>query len=123
MPPGVENPSRKRAKNFLFDQTVHHQPSPWAPDFNSVGVTASQQTIQAFRSFDHLDPEFVLPDEQTLSSAAIDMLADSGIQWITIRKPLMNSQSVQNLTNALTKEEFEIMSDGEQLLILQYSGH
>ena len=97
MPPGVENPSRKRAKNFLFDQTVHHQPSPWAPDFNSVGVTASQQTIQAFRSFDHLDPEFVLPDEQTLSSAAIDMLADSGIQWITIRKPLMNSNLSKTL--------------------------
>jgi hypothetical protein len=40
MPPGVLNPSRPRARWFLYQQVFHGQPSPWAPDFNSVGTRA-----------------------------------------------------------------------------------
>ena len=41
MPPGEINLTRKRARYVLYAQTVHGMGSPWVPDFNSVGVLAT----------------------------------------------------------------------------------
>ena len=41
MPPGQVNRSRGRARFLMYHQTAHRQPSPWVPDFNSVGVDGS----------------------------------------------------------------------------------
>ncbi len=52
-PPGQENPSRPRARWWLYGQTVHGASSPWAPDFNSVGVTnQGEEWLGSVRALD-----------------------------------------------------------------------
>ena len=38
LPAGLENPSRERARHFLYAQTLHTHPTAWRPDFNGVGT-------------------------------------------------------------------------------------
>ena len=52
--PGEENASRPRARWWLYGQTMHGASSPWAPDFNSVGVT--NQGAEWLNSVRALDP-------------------------------------------------------------------
>ncbi|MCB9758984.1 MAG: hypothetical protein H6739_04020 [Alphaproteobacteria bacterium] len=54
MPPGQVNASRPRARWFLYGQTAHGRPSPWVPDFNSVGVVPSP-TLDSARALDPLE--------------------------------------------------------------------
>ncbi len=51
MPPGVLNPSRPRARWFLYQQVFHGQASAWAPDFNAVGVS-SEDGLDSVRALD-----------------------------------------------------------------------
>jgi len=52
-PPGQENLSRPRARWWLYSQTVHGASSPWAPDFNSIGVTnQGEEWLLAVRALD-----------------------------------------------------------------------
>tara|TARA_B100000530_G_scaffold286022_1_gene200800 strand:- start:696 stop:1001 length:306 start_codon:yes stop_codon:yes gene_type:complete len=39
----------------MFHQTAHGQPSPWVPDFNSVGIAPSA-TAELLRDLDGLEP-------------------------------------------------------------------
>ena len=55
MPPGQINQSRGRARYLMFHQTAHGQPSPWVPDFNSVGIAPSA-TAELLRDLDGLEP-------------------------------------------------------------------
>jgi hypothetical protein len=51
--PGLHNPSRPRARWFLYGQLEHGMASPWAPDFNSVGIEKTENTdIAALRVLD-----------------------------------------------------------------------
>jgi hypothetical protein len=51
--PGLHNPSRPRARWFLYGQIEHGLATPWAPDFNSVGTQATEAPeMVAIRSLD-----------------------------------------------------------------------
>ncbi len=54
LPPGERNPSRPRARWFLYAQAAHGLASPWAPDFNSVGAVGREQGLEAARALDPL---------------------------------------------------------------------
>jgi hypothetical protein len=56
MPPGKVNRSRGRARYLMYHQTMHGQPSPWVPDFNSVGVkpSAHAELMAPFIALDKL---------------------------------------------------------------------
>lgn len=55
-PPGEINPSRPRARWFLYQQVFHERRSPWIPDFNGVGV-GQEDGLDAVRALDpHGDP-------------------------------------------------------------------
>lgn len=101
MPPGEINLSRPRARWFLYAQTVHGLASPWVPDFNGVGVAASDP-LDSVRALDPLSkaplPEILtLPEDvdlvvlhrrelhgraedaaRLLSAAGFETLADDG---------------------------------------------
>jgi hypothetical protein len=60
MEPNVRNPSRVRARHFLFGQTLMDTRTPWVPDFNSVGVTSVEHPdLSTIRQFDPLVSETV----------------------------------------------------------------
>ncbi len=84
LPPGVNNPSRPRARWLLYHQTRHGQPSPWAPDFNSVGVTAADDpALSALRAHDRVaggDGSAPLP------AGTVAALRDRGIVWVMIHR-------------------------------------
>ncbi len=54
LPPGQLNPSRPRARWFLYAQTAHGLATPWAPDFNSVGATGREVGLEPVRALDPL---------------------------------------------------------------------
>ncbi|HJN73317.1 MAG TPA: hypothetical protein QGF58_05215 [Myxococcota bacterium] len=56
MPPGQINPSRPRARWFLYQQVFHGRASPWIPDFNGVGV-AADDGLDAVRALDPHGPD------------------------------------------------------------------
>jgi len=68
MEPNVRNPSRIRAKHFLYGQTLTGTKSPWVPDFNSVGVVSAEHPeLIAVRQFDPL-----VSDEMPTSLPSLD---------------------------------------------------
>ena len=55
MPPNVRNPSRVRARDFLFGQTLNGTRSPWIPDFNSIGIVSTEHPdLEIVRQLDPL---------------------------------------------------------------------
>jgi len=51
--PGLHNPSRPRARWFLYGQLAHGMASPWAPDFNSIGANNPEHpAMGALRALD-----------------------------------------------------------------------
>lgn len=82
LPPGVPNPSRPRARWLLYHQTAHGQPSPWSPDFNSVGTEATEDSVlQAIQGFDEVaagEPGLQLPP------GTVEALRARGVAWVVI---------------------------------------
>jgi len=79
MPPGEINRSRRRARYLMYEQTVHGQPSPWVPDFNSVGVAHTDQAT-ALADIASLDPLVTADEPESVPLAAIESLGISMIQ-------------------------------------------
>ena len=64
MAPGLRNPSRPRARYFLYGQLSHGMASPWAPDFNGIGATGQEAPyLQQVRA---LDPHWPVTEIETL---------------------------------------------------------
>jgi hypothetical protein len=80
MAPGRINRSRHRAQYLMFYQTAHRQPSPWVPDFNSVGVrdTEHADVIATFTALDKLSG-LPLPENLPLKG-----LAAMGVEYVVL---------------------------------------
>ena len=52
LPPGQPNPSRPRARWFLYAQLQHGAASPWTLDFNGVAHDTDAAWLDSFRSWD-----------------------------------------------------------------------
>jgi len=74
MPPGQMNPSRPRARWFLYQQVFHGRASPWVPDFNGVGV-AADDGLDAVRALDPHGP----PSDEVLDIPA-DLVIVHGLE-------------------------------------------
>lgn len=82
-PPGEINPSRPRARTFLYFQTAQGQPSPLVPDFNSVGVSAREAPYLAlFRSWDPHEPGPARPPD----AATLEAMVALGLREIVIER-------------------------------------
>ena len=73
VPPGEINRSRSRARWFLYQQVGHGMGTPWAPDFNNVGV-ATQDGLNSLRALDPLSGQ-ALP-------TALDI--PQSVDWIVL---------------------------------------
>lgn len=75
MPPGELNPSRPRARHWLYGQLAHGAASPWVPDFNGVNPAGEAPWLRGFRSWDRLaegPPE--VPDLAAARAAGVSQL-------------------------------------------------
>ena len=62
--PGLHNPSRPRARWFLYGQVEHGMSTPWVPDFNSVGATGIE--APGLLEIRKLDPHWPGPLPETI---------------------------------------------------------
>ena len=96
MPPGEINPSRTRARRFLFAQTQHHQPIAWAPDFNSMQVS-EQSELDVWRSWDplHKGPA------RSPKMEDIHKLKAMGVRYIVVHRDWLGKNRAGRLSKAL----------------------
>ena len=84
MPPGEVNLTRARARYVLYSQTVHGMGSPWVPDFNSVGVLASDD-LNAVHELEKQDGALQLPPD---------------IDWVVVHTSQINQGRAQRALEA-----------------------
>ena len=116
MAPGKTNRSRRRARYLMFEQTAHGQPSPWVPDFNSVGVTASAHSA-ALAEVAALDP-LVNPDGPIL--IPVQALEDLAVPLVQIHHSRLGRQRARLLRQGLQAAGWtEVARDRQRSLFRQ----
>ena len=85
LPPGEINASRPRSRWYLFAQTRHGQPTPWVPDFNSVGTGRGDPEWEAvaavLQNFDRVADG---DGEATVPADLVQRLSRLGVRWIVV---------------------------------------
>jgi hypothetical protein len=118
LPPGEVNPSRQRARYVLYHQSAHGQPSPWVPDFNSVGVEEGRAPwLPAFAACDVLLGNPV--EECALDAATVDAARGDGLRWIVLQHRELGSARVAVLRQALLDAGAELDVEGDGLSLLR----
>ena len=118
LPPGEVNLSRPRARYLLYYQTFHGQPSPWVPDFNSVGVSSAAEHLDPYRSRDPVESLEELPIE----ASDIARLRDEGIGLVMIHRCELRdcgaTRGARRLQIQLERLGAEVVADdGERCLL------
>lgn len=109
MPPGKINRSRPRARYLLYYQAFHHQPIPWVPDFNSVGVSARDDWLDPFRAFDPLEHPESVPD--ALPPGTVARLAARGVRNVVIERRELNARRARALLQSLEAQGGSVIAD------------
>jgi hypothetical protein len=114
MAPGVINRSRGRARYLMYYQTAHGQPSPWVPDFNSVGVETTQNE-DILRALTSMDP--LLQNQRTDSTTVFDpqMLHHLDTKWVVLHKRELGSTRQKQIAETFKESSWiEVFSDSNQ---------
>jgi hypothetical protein len=117
MPPGVENPSRRRAAYWLYGQTSHGQPSPWVSDFNAVGVAPTEASLTSpFLPWDRvLRPQ---PPPPPLAPGTVDALREAGVRHALLHRSELGSDRLSALRDQLVDQGATLTAeDGERWLM------
>lgn len=96
-PPGQVNLSRPRARYLLYYQSRTGQPSPWVPDFNSVGVTTTDG-LDAWRAW---DPLVARQAPAALEPGAVADLAADGVGYVMVHADQLGHARADALRAAL----------------------
>ena len=118
MPPGIVNPSRARARYLLYHQTQHGQPSPWVPDFNSVGV-GSSDGAQLLRALDGLDP---LTGAPVSAEPPWQALAERGVYQVVIHPLLIGERRSAAAAQSLEAQGWTRTFSGPDAVIYTVTG-
>ena len=109
MAPGIHNPSRPRARHFLYGQLAHGMGTPWAPDFNSIGTSAEEPSyLESVRGY---DPHWPLHTDEALSiPEQIDFVVihpqELGSRVRSLREALNSSGWVLDLRDTEGRERY-----------------
>lgn len=113
LPPGEINPSRSRAKYLLYYQTATGQPSPWVPDFNSVGVLTTDG-LDTWRSWDRLVGE---RQPGSVEPAELDALRARGVGYLMVERGELGASRASALEAALLRAgAIRVAEDSERVL-------
>jgi len=120
LPPGEINPSRPRSRWFLYAQTLHGQPTPWVPDFNSVGTTSAvhpehKAVLDAFAAYDRV----VQPEPTPLPADTIQRMQALGIGWIVVHHRIYGLTQEIGLRDVLVKQGAELVARDDDRWLLR----
>ena len=111
LPAGQENPSRERARHFLFAQTLHTHPTAWRPDFNGVGT--EQVEGSWLEEISKLDP--LVSD----SPPEVVFIPDF-VETVVVHKRGLGSRFRQTLS-LVEAQEFRATAQDEERVLLRRS--
>lgn len=116
MPPGQPNPSRRRARYVLYWQHAHGQPSPWVPDFNSVGVEVPADRVTApLEAWDRIVSKAA---PAALAPGAVAALADAGIGAVVLHRAELGDARLAALRDQLVAQGATLITDdGDRWLL------
>lgn len=114
-PPGERNPSRPRARYLLYYQTAHRQPSPWVPDFNSVGVVTRDAGLDALRIFDPVESR-ASPE---LADGAVADLSALGVVWLMVQRAELGPSRARRLLEGLQTQGASLVAVDEARWLLR----
>jgi hypothetical protein len=110
LPPGVLNPSRPRARWFLYAQLRHGAASPWTLDFNGVATDRDAPWLDSFRSWDPTRQGERLPPDVAAARAA-------GVAQALVHRDLYGKADARALEAALVAAgATAVADDGERAL-------
>ena len=116
-PPGEINLSRPRARYLLYPQTAHHQPSPWVPDFNGLGVSGeAADPLAPLRRFDRRETPDLAPEDGGLSAEEVAALP---ARWVMIQRKEMASRRARALRAALEAQGATLIAEDEARWLLR----
>jgi hypothetical protein len=119
MPPGVVNLSRGRAQYLMFEQTQHGQASPWVPDFNSVGVGATENAthLQAIGGLDRL----VSP--QTMPPVPVSAIESLGVDYVQVHRRGLGNDRRRLIVESLEKHGWTRVTTTRARTLLRRPSH
>ncbi len=115
MPPGVVNRSRPRARTLLHAQTLHGQPSPWAPDFNGVGVTTTTTWLDPIAAWDPLVSAEAPTD---LPADLVETLHAHGLRYVMIQRADLGGTRTDTLRALLVAQGLVVAGVDSQAVLL-----
>jgi hypothetical protein len=115
MPPGVHNPSRRRAGQWLYAQTLHGQALAWEGDFNGLGQAPSG--LRIWRSQDPLWVE----ERISIDEAAVQGLERVGIRYIAVHGPALGTKRTADISEELENAGAERVDTGGRVLLFRTS--
>lgn len=86
MPPGKPNPSRPRARWFLYAQLSHRAASPWTLDFNGIARDQDRPWLAAFSSW---DPATHQPNQPL----DLDAARAAGVDEVLVHRELLENDA------------------------------
>ena len=84
----------------MYHQTAHGQPSPWVPDFNSVGVAPSS-TAEVLSTLDGLDRLTGVAPPETIDWSRIEAL---GITHVAVHHLRLGRQRNEIAVSSLINQ-------------------
>ncbi len=120
LPPGVVNLSRPRSQYFLYAQTLHGQPTPWAPDFNSVGAQGGDKRWgrieESLAGFDRVAGG---DGEGPVSPDLVRWFDDLGLRWVVIHHRTTGMAGAAALRDALVDQGMVLVDRDDRRWLLQ----
>lgn len=110
LPPGVPNPSRIRAREILWAQTLHRAASPWTLDFNGISRDQNAAWLASFASWDPILGIEPLPLD-------LDGARNAGVTQIMLHRDAYGSRAV-DLEFALVRGGAIPIADDTDTLLL-----
>jgi hypothetical protein len=115
-PPGEINPSRQRARYLLYWPAVAGTRVPWIPDFNGVGVAASEAaTLADVRTWDRLSDEPPRP-------LSLGRLAAAGIAAIVLHRDELGASRTASLRDTFVHQGATLADDDGEIVVLLVAG-
>jgi hypothetical protein len=116
MPPGVINRSRRRARYLMYEQTVHGQPSPWVPDFNSVGVAPSDNNL-ALTEIAELDP---LVSQSAPAKVPVAAIGSLQVDLVQLHHSRLGQARANQIARALETGGWRKVAQSSQRSLFRY---
>jgi len=99
----------------MYEQTRHGQPSPWVPDFNSVGVrtTATAGHLAKIGKLDTLVSPRSMPD------VPVEAITALGVDHVQVHRVGLGEDRVRRVVRALSRQGWTVVTADSSRTLLR----